>query len=217
VLTLSIFYYLFGLAFLLLFLLLIILLFSPLKYRFELTYKENLSASFSAKIIPLVSLKLNFQDYRFDIILRFFGLKTNFQQRKEKKSSKKKDAKKEDFSFPIKLASKENFLHFLELLQDMYHIFRPQELRISGMAGFSEPHHTAWLLACLSFLPAKLQRSINIEPVWDEEYLEAEITAAGSILLCQVLLMSMKFLLSKKTRHIWRQLKQKKKLSQHAT
>lgn len=208
-----------SLIFLLLSLLLVILLFSPFKYRFYLVSKENLSASFSAKIIPLFSLKLAFKDYQLITILRILGIKINFKGEKVKTKSKEKerDTKEKGWPFPIKLVTKENLQHFLELFYDFYQIFRPQELWISGKVGFPEPHHTAWLLACLSSLPAKIQEAIDIEPIWDEEYLEAEVTVAGNILIYQVLLRAIKFLFSKKTRRIWRKLKRQKKLRQHAT
>ncbi len=211
-------FYLLGMIIVLLLLLLGILLFSPFKYRLDFSLKGDPTVRFSAAVLPLFSLKLSFCDYRFERVARAFGIKIKFPRDKadSTKSPPGKATKKAGLPFPIKLATKANFLHFLGLSRDLYQIFRPRELKISGLVGFPEPHHTAWLLAGLSFLPPKLQESIQLEPVWDE-HVEIEGVVAGSILLPLVLLRVVHFLLSQKTRQIWRQFKQEKKLHQRAT
>lgn len=202
-----------GLFLLLILLLGMILLFSPLKYNFYLNYKGNLSVSLSAKITPLIHQKLLFNNYRLITTLRILGIKLSLPGGKSKEKNKEKEGeiKGKGFPFSIELLTKENLMHFIELLYDLYRIFRPQKLWVSGRVGFSEPHHTAWLQACLSTLPVKMQGTI--EPVWDEECLEVEVNIAGSIRLSQVLLRAIKFLLSKKTRQIWAILKKTKEIT----
>lgn len=214
----SVLFYLLGIPILLLLLLLGILLFSPLKYRLEFSLKGDPVARFSVALLPLFSLVFSLRDYRFKIVARAFGIKMKLSGDKtgSEKSLKKKGPGKKGLPFTIKLATRENLLHFFGLFRDVYRIFRPRELRISGTLGFSEPHHTAWLFAALSFLPERLQESIHLEPEWDE-HLEIEGVVAGSILLFLVLLRAVQFLLSSKTRQIWRHLKEEKKMRQRAT
>ncbi|MEA1962071.1 MAG: hypothetical protein U9N81_12530 [Bacillota bacterium] len=85
--------------------------------------------------------------------------------------------------------------------KDIIAIIKPQTLLVDGRIGFSEPHYTAWLMASTEafrgFCPNEV---IQLEPVWDEEYIEMHVRVAGSFILVVILIRVIRFFLNRSVR-----------------
>jgi len=136
----------------------------------------------------------------------------------EEKKSNNNETSSEIFT---SLFQKDIILHALRFLKDLIHILKPKVLIIKGKIGFYEPHHTAWLQAMVSTISElNILKNLHIDPVWDDEHFEGELTVKGQLAPIVIIFRLLKFLISKNTLKIIKiiiRARKKKKVLKPAT
>jgi len=112
-----------------------------------------------------------------------------------------------------------NCLHISswELCKKLFCMFSPNSILITGRYGFYEPEYTAFLLSVSSFLNSfKEEYTINLEPVWDDEYLELYVHISGFVIPALLLFHLLKFILQGSTLRFLAEMRKNKKAHNNA-
>ncbi len=214
-------------------LLFFVVMFLPLRYRLQGGYREGVFARAFIALQPLFSLQVSYRDSKTRARLRLLYVPIPLPvPGKREKGDKKEGGKKKPGKKAIKKATKktkktksknthgkmfrvlinrETLEHVLSLVKDLLNILRPEKLEISGRIGFEEPHLGGWLLALLwslkSFCPEVV---IDVESLWDQEHYEAEAVVLGKIIMGVLLVRLFRFVISRKTIKIFKDLRKLK-------
>jgi hypothetical protein len=129
--------------------------------------------------------------------------------------SKEKDAvkKHQDFSWNTfeAILNKRFLKNSLALFKDLLKIIKPKYILIKGKFGFYEPCYTAWLCGMLALIDGWGRYiSLDVQPIWDEEYLETENAVGGSVIPLVIVLRMLKFLILRETRELISKVKKQK-------
>ncbi|KJS81664.1 MAG: hypothetical protein JM58_16450 [Peptococcaceae bacterium BICA1-8] len=199
----------------LIFLLLILLLFIPISYKLLVGYKEKLYLHTEIKGEKLYLFNISCKEGSTSFHPSFLGfpLKLNGRKvnKKEKTSSPKKANVKTSHRF-------RDILDNSDLLKSAFHtgieiinIIKPKILIFNGTVGFADPYNTGMMLGIMAVLNSINEAyTINVTPLWEEEYLEGEIHIAGKFILAIILFKIIKLLLSKPSIKYWRYLRKNK-------
>ncbi|RQD78410.1 MAG: hypothetical protein D5R97_00425 [Candidatus Syntrophonatronum acetioxidans] len=226
-LNLLLFIIVFLVVLLVLFFLLVMVI--PLSYRFRVCYQgEKVLGGSYLEQNPLYSFRVDYREGRSDTGVKIFfiplpsitfsGKKVRIHKDKtEIEGEEKKEKKEKAFnSRMVKVfMNKEVVEHLLLLLKDLLKIIKPDRFEISGKVGFEEPHLVGWLWAFLWSLKGLFPGGvIDLESLWDEEYYDVRVMIAGKITPGVVFLRLLRFLLSKRTMKVARELRKLKKLEE---
>ncbi|MCK9525401.1 MAG: hypothetical protein M0R49_05690 [Limnochordia bacterium] len=189
--------------------LIFLLLLLPVTYVIGAELCDNLSFSFRGRLWRLGSLQAVYTDNTFKPSFSILGrrIAVNRQKgksgeaRKEKGKGKKK-AKRHRADWRG-IVSSERIKGTVCLCRDLVHMIRPKRLRVEGKIGFSEPHLTSYMLACLSQIKAAATVELDIQPVWVEEYCDVELEAEGRMVPLRLLWRVVIFACSKQNRNLW--------------
>jgi len=199
------------LMYLLLFMLVVFLaaIIIPTRYSLYGGYKNNLYCFASMHIFYFCKISISYdaQDSFAKVKALGFTIKIDiadlFKEKvakpkiNEEKKSTNNGASTEIFT---SLFQKDIILHALSFLKDLVHILKPKVLMIKGKIGFYEPHHTAWLQAMVSTISElNILKNLHIDPVWDDEHFEGELTVKGQLAPIVIIFRLFKFLISKNT------------------
>ena len=129
-------------------------------------------------------------------------------ERKSKRSKTKSKIKEslESFrnfkNYPHK---KTIFKAFLRLIKETINAIKPKELKINCLFGFSSPFDTGIILAVLGpFIPFIKADEININPDFENEIFEIDISAKGWFNLLSLILPMIRFI---RVKPIWKLIK----------
>ncbi len=208
-------------------------MFLPLRYRLQGGYREGYFVRAFIALQPLASLQVSCRDSKTRGRLRLLyvpiplpvpgkrekGDKKEDGKKKPGKKAKTKKTKKTEKTksknthgkmFRV-LIKRETLEHVLSLVKDLLNILRPDRLEISGRIGFEEPHMGGWLLALLWSLESLYPEVvIDVESLWDQEYYEAEAVVVGKITMGMLLVRLFRFVISRKTIRLFKDLRKLK-------
>ena len=204
--------------------LLAVLLFMPICYAVRGGYRETFFLHALISIKPLAELAGDFGKASA-FTLTVLGIPFKFHPEKSVGSRKKDPAKKrkkekKTSGTDFKAFLDENFLKSaLTFFLDILKIIGPESLEIQGKVGFEDPCYNGFLAALNWFfrttVPMRKIR-IDLEPVWDEEYVDVAISASGRIIIFFILYRVIKFLLARETRTIWKAIRAGRKRVRYA-
>ncbi len=184
----------------------LLILFIPVKYNADVKYQDEFTYAFQVGWGSLLRFVLPRPARQNKLQLKFFGI--SFPKSKNQLSPDKNRPERKQirgfWGLKVLQSFLENRLQVTtwELLKQLLLACKPHEIMINGQYGFYEPHFTAWLLPCLSLVDGMDKAYIvNLNPVWDREYLEISIIIAGSITPALLLSYIIKFVLQAST---WR-------------
>ncbi len=183
--------YILGSLFALAIVLAAFILIVPLRYRVEGGYEAGFRINYNLRWSPAFIFKGEWDEGNSEnrqprihicgipLVLKPEKLKPEKKEDEDKGKSKKK-------SFPSILTVLDKSLRTrgLNLINDLLHILKPDQVEITGKVGFDEPHLTGWLAAVSSSLHYCCRKTcISIEPVWEDEYYELHFLIAGRLRL----------------------------------
>ncbi|WP_207647188.1 DUF2953 domain-containing protein [Peptoclostridium litorale] len=141
-----------------------------------------------------------------DFIFAGHGIDVSGNGKKEKKppgEKEKKTDKNKKKMHPKHVLSKSMLKSISDLLSDFLRWLKPKKFRLRGMVGFEDPHHTGMLCGLLYIFEEPLRNSgINIISIFDREVFEGSFEIEGKLTIAVLLLICMKFVLSKPVRRI---------------
>ncbi len=186
--------------------LILMILFIPLKYTINAQYQDRLKYSF--KIWSGFLYKCELKPSTDINMLRFKFLGISWPVRNRPRSRKEispdRNQNKTFAGFTILQSFLENRLQITiwKLFKNLLAAFKPDDIIINGSYGFYEPEITAWVLPCCYLLGRMNDTyTINLNPVWDQDYLEIYLEIVGSITLALLLWYLIKFVFQAST---WR-------------
>ncbi len=196
-----------------------VLLFMPICYAVRGGYRETFFLHALISIKPLVELTGEFGKVStlaltiLGIPLKFHPAKFFGGRKKDPVKKHKKEKKTSGADFKIFLDG--NFLKSaLAFSLDILKMIGPESLEIRGKVGFEDPCYNGFLTALNWFFRTTVPRQkvrIDLEPVWDEEYVDVAFSASGRIIVFLILYRVIKFLLARETRMIWKAIRAGKK------
>ncbi|MGI6038560.1 MAG: hypothetical protein ACOYD6_10115, partial [Limnochordia bacterium] len=90
------------------------------------------------------------------------------------------------------------------LMRDLIWAVKPRLWRLHGRVGLAEPDGTGYLVLFLTTIKELFPGAdLQIEPLWEEEYYDLDLTVAGRILLILPLLALLKYGFSRPIRPLW--------------
>ncbi len=98
--------------------------------------------------------------------------------------------------------------HIMRFAWRAWQEVKPREFCITGEMGWAEPHLTGWVMAVLygcehaCRIPTLV---LQVDPVWDEERLEVDLTLAGRVATARLLGIGLRLAFSPQT---WRMVRQ---------
>lgn len=113
--------------------------------------------------------------------------------KKEKRVSKRNRTRFPDMEF-IKRA--------LKTVKELLNYIKPDIFEVKGRFGLEDPCDTAFLWMFISRIRMPEGANINLSPVFDDEVLEGSYKIQGRMMLFTVLLIALKFILSKPVKNI---------------
>lgn len=204
-----------------------ILIFTPIRYTIQGGYRERPYLNILVKNNFLFKLKACFDPSPFFSLI-ILGLpfkirpgKAGGQRKKKEKEKSSKESKGSGIN--VWIFTDKDFLNStLVFLSNILKILSPEHLEIRGKMGFDDPYYNGCLAAfnwfCQTSLP--FQRiNVDLEPVWGEEYKEVAVVACGKMAVYLILYRTIKYLLSKEFRNIWREIRainKKRKIKKEA-
>ncbi len=184
----------------------LLILFTPVNYTIKAGYQDQFNYSIKIAYGFLFTFVMQRVDRRNKMQFMICGISMP-ERNKQLPSQKTKPVRKQS----SRLKGIKTLQSFLEnrlqasiwrLLKQLLTACQPNEVIITGRYGFYEPHLTAWVLPCLYLLDGLNETyCIDLYPVWDQEYLEMYLKAAGSIIPALLLWYLLVFILQAST---WR-------------
>ncbi len=186
--------------------LILMILVTPVKYTINAQYQDELKYSFKVWSGLLFKFELDPPAGKNVLQFKFLGISwpVRNRPRSRKETSPKRNPNSNFSGFRILRSFLENRLHITiwKLFKNLLAAFKPDDININGSYGFYEPDITAWVLPCCYFLNGMNEAyTVNLNPVWDQEYLEISLLIAGSIIPALLLWYLIKFILQAST---WR-------------
>jgi len=187
--------YLVGALILLLFILVFFILLVPFRYRLEGGYDSRPWLIFNIRCSPAFIFDGKWDEaesktLKARIILFGIPIKIDLQNmgKKDQIEEKKEKSNKIGTAVITSILDKEFRRRGIVLIRDLFRILKPEHFSIKGKIGFAEPHYTGYLAAFSNSVRYCCQNTfIDLEPVFEEEYLEVEATLRGRIRLGLIL------------------------------
>lgn len=120
--------------------------------------------------------------------------------KKYKEESKKKDKSEADNS--VKEYFQRKFLSDIwKYFKDIIKIITPSKIKIYGEYGFQDPSITGMLCGYIPLIAALIpNRDIRLEPIFDDEILDIDVSISGRIVLGVILIRTARFMLTETIR-----------------
>lgn len=198
---------------LLLFLFLVIfILLVPFRYRLEGGYDTSPWFIFNIRCSPAFIFdgkwdEAENKDFKARLVLFGIPIKIDPQKMGKKdqtviKKTKSNKKKKKKLASVTAILDKEFRRRGMVLIKDLLRIVKPDQLSIKGKIGFEEPHYTGWLVAFSNSINYSCQNTfIDLEPVFEEEYLAVESILKGRVQLGLIIVKVGWFFLINRLKH----------------
>lgn len=120
--------------------------------------------------------------------------------KKQSKSIKENRLKK---GFKFNRIGKESLIELFKYSKEIFNIIRPKHFKIAGVYGFYDPSLTGMFLGLISMLSGAIPNAqINMEPSFDEEFINIEAQIHGNIKVYVLCYRTIKLLMKKEIRQI---------------
>jgi hypothetical protein len=124
----------------------------------------------------------------FGILIKIDPQKIRKKDKTEEKKEESNQNEKTGKTAITAILDKEFRRRGIVLMRDLFRILEPDQFSIKGKIGFAEPHYTGWLTALVNSINYSCHNTIiDLEPVFDDEFLAIESTLRGRIFLGLVL------------------------------
>jgi hypothetical protein len=188
----------------------------PIRYELAGSYREAFFSHFLIAIKPFIELQGD-PGEGFSFSLNVLGIPFKYHRGKHekgekdlkgrgKKKGKGKKKKGPSLDFGI-FADREFIRNSFTFVRDALKLVGPKSLDIRGKVGFEDPCYNGCLAALNSFFGSALSIPgivINLEPVWEKEYIDVSFSISGEIIVVQILFGTIKFLLAVRAWKIWK-------------
>jgi len=186
--------YLVGALILLLLFMVLFILLVPFRYRLGGGYDSRPWFIFNIRCSPAFIFdgkwdEAENKELKARIILFGIPIKIDLQNmgKKDQTEEKKKNNKK-GTAVITSILDNEFRKRGIVLIRDLFRILKPEYFSIRGKIGFEEPYYTGYLAALSNGVRYCCHNAfIDLEPVFEEEYLAVEATLRGQILLGLIL------------------------------
>ncbi len=195
----------FLLPLLIIILLLFLLLWIPVKYNFKLQYDNCINCILSINwLLFHITYKLSPHPL-LQINLGKRKIYSPSPIKKNTKPSNKSRTKKNRNPFKHGIFSWHKYYKIaINLIAELFKHIKPRKFKLYGNIGLTEPHQTAFIFAALSPLQPFLSLGdFNLQPLWNEEYIDLDMQIVGKFIPVIILLILVKFIFSQEIRVLW--------------
>lgn len=209
--------------FLILLVLFAMIIFIPIVYSIEGAKQERyffaLRISWLGKIINLVVNKEEHE--KMDFFLTIFGFRITIQDRKKvskkrekgklKKEEIKKKNVKQDLNKYFSLFQRSFLDQSFRLTRRVFRHIMPKEYRLHLIYGFEDPADTGMLTGLFNLLFPSISNSdmMKINPVFDKEMIQGEISIKGRIIIAVLIYYFIQFYFAQGIRQTIRKIRNK--------
>lgn len=196
--------------------LLLIIMFSPIKYKLNFDYHDQLSLQSGISYGFFCNASIDKRNGISKIKLRILGIPFSLPTNKTPNKIKKHEPNSgSSMSWGLLRSFFQNktYRPICHLMGRILNRIKPDYVIVAGQYGFYEPHYTAWLNVLLSLVPLKPPHYVlQLEPVWDDELLNIdEGIIKGSITIAGIAFNLLIFLFNPSTLRLLRDIRQAKK------
>ncbi|NLX90175.1 MAG: hypothetical protein GXZ07_01040 [Firmicutes bacterium] len=201
-----------------------VLLFMPVRYTIQGGFRERFFFSALIKIKPVIELAGDFGKIS-SLDLTILGIRFKFcpgkSGKKKKDLNEKGKKEKKALGLSFRSFADGKFLkNLLTFSREILRMIGPESLELQGKVGFEDPCYNGWLAALNWFFKTSIPMQkvkVDLEPVWEEEYVDVAVSISGKVIVCLILYRTIKFLLAAETRKIWKAIRASKKKARYAT
>lgn len=185
-------------------------LFIPLKYSISGEKGDcsqlHIEASWFFKLVKTTAFFKSGLAPETEFILAGCGIDVSGNGKKEKKpprEKEKKTGKRKKKIHPKHVLSKGMLKSISDLLRDFLRWLKPKKFILSGTVGFEDPYYTGIICGLLHVFEEPLRNNrIDVISIFDREVIEVSFEMEGKLTIAVLLLICMKFVLSKPVRGI---------------
>lgn len=199
--------------------LLLLILFTPIKYKLNFAYHEQLSFQAAISYGLACSASMDKQDGKLKTRLRIIGMTISVPTGKKTKQNTKHESKSGSSGSLTLLRSffnNKTYRPVWRLISRIFKRVKPDYIIAEGRYGFYEPHYTAWLNVLLAMVPMRPPRyTLQLEPVWDDELLDVEGFVEGSVSIAGIILSLLILLVNPSTFRFLREIRKVNKANKN--
>lgn len=179
--------------------LILLILIAPFKYSALVLIKEKININL---YLNWVILKVEFLigEKKPNVKIYIFGKFIKFVSDFPKKIKLEKKSKTKT---KTKIPGKEFFIQMFSLTKEVFKVIKPKKFIAKGTYGFEDPSITGILSFVLIFITEVMpQAQIDLNPVFEEETMNVEISTYGRVSLITLIFLMIKYVFKKEVRKV---------------